>query len=68
MLVVDWGLAKVKGHPDYAAAAGDLDVVITDRSRDSSHATRMGQVAGTPAYMPPEQARGDTDIDGRCDV
>ncbi len=50
--VIDFGIAKV--------TAGEL--------LPEGTATRTGQLIGTPAYMSPEQAEGDEDIDTRSDI
>ena len=67
VMVMDWGLARPLRGTDVPA---DLDGPAAPmRSTASTLETQHGAIMGTPHYMSPEQARGETDqINERSDV
>ncbi len=66
VVVIDWGLAKMKERPDLA---GSRWQVRLDELREVTDLKTLTSALGTPGYMAPEAALGEIDkIDKRADI
>ena len=59
VLVLDWGIARLRDRTEPPAAGA---------ASSAAPVTGHGAVLGTPAYMSPEQARGERDVTEAADI
>jgi serine/threonine-protein kinase len=66
-LVVDWGLAMTVDRDETQKASGEQTLMPNSGSGTSSSGSSGGAV-GTPAYMSPEQAKGEGMLTAATDI
>jgi eukaryotic-like serine/threonine-protein kinase len=63
--VLDFGLVK---HRDVRRKDDTVPDTGAAVAETAAQLTQVGRIAGTPAFMAPELALGDEDLDGRIDI
>lgn len=68
VLILDWGLAKIRSKESRAAAAEPGSDAVAAVDPNELTITGQGKLQGTVVYMSPEQIRREPGIDRRSDI
>jgi serine/threonine-protein kinase len=68
VLLLDWGLAKVRSEEGDEGEESDINNVDSEQVIDDQSMTGFQKLQGTISYMSPEQIKKDANINGRTDI